>query len=95
MSNSALTYLDWVKALPSRDEDYASSECPCCGSIGICYQYFGSEEADFGWKLVWCNTCRRGFQFSRTKFPEAASVLRGEASQEEFLSRYRDLQLVS
>ncbi len=95
MSNT-LKYLDWAKALPATDEKYSSSKCPCCGSLGIRYQYFGFEDQDFGWKLVWCDTCKQGIQISRAKLPtEDASVLLGEAPQQEFLDQHRDLQLVS
>ncbi|WP_081651423.1 hypothetical protein ACKI2N_032125 [Cupriavidus sp. 30B13] len=93
MNASALTYLDWVKALPSNDDEYASTKCPCCGSIGIRRQYFGFEDGDFGWKLVWCDACKQGIQLSRVKLPADEFVLRGEVAQKEFLSQHKDLKL--
>ncbi len=95
MNASALTYMDWVKALPSSDGDYVSAKCPCCGSIGIRQQYFGFDDGDFGWKLVWCDTCKQGIQVSRVKLPAQGLVLRGEAAQKEFLMQHKNLKLAT
>lgn len=95
MNASALTYLDWAKALPSSDSDYASTRCPCCGSLGISQQYFGFEEGDFGWKLAWCDTCKQGIQVSRLRLPVDRPVLRTEAAQEEFLVRHKNVKLIT
>ena len=95
MSDKVLTYLDWVKALPAIDEEYPSAKCPWCGSIGIRSQYFGFEDGDFGWKLVWCETCKHGIQISRVRLPAGASVLRGDIAQKEFLAQHQDVKLTT
>jgi len=96
MNASAITYTDWLEALPKSDFDFRSAKCPCCGGIGIRQQYFGFEDkGSFGWKLVWCDICRQGIQLFRVKFPADASVLRGDAAPDEFLSQHKDLKLAT
>lgn len=95
MNASTLTYMDWIKALPSNDDEYASTKCPCCSSVGIRQQYFGFKDGVFGWKLVWCDTCNQGIQLSRVKLPENVPVLRDEAIQKEFLSQHKALKLTT
>ncbi len=95
MSTIIPTYMEWIKFLPLSDDKYSSAKCPCCGSIGIRSQYFGFDDGDFGWKLVWCEVCKRGVQLSRVKLPKNVPVLRGEVDQTEFLLQHKNLKLAT
>jgi hypothetical protein len=90
----ARTYMDWVKHLPVEDSEYKNCSCPECGNVGLLYQYFGIENEDFGWKLVWCEACSSGIRISRTKLPNGGSVLFDEKDQNEFLENHSDLRLI-
>ena len=57
---NSLTYLEWMKHLPKDDGSYSSCECPACGKKGLSYQYFGFDNGDIGWKVIWCETCKSG-----------------------------------
>jgi len=89
------TYLEWVKSLPEDDSQYSSCRCPECNSIGLSYQYFGFENSEFGWKLVWCDVCKSGIRISRTKVPKNAVSLIDENDQKEFADKYTELVLIT
>lgn len=95
MSNVTITYVDWLKALPGTDAEYAVCSCPICGSVGLAYQYFGFKGSAYGWKLVWCNRCDSGLRISRTNVPENAQVLIDESDQNAFMENHRGLKLIS
>ena len=93
MSNQ-LTYLDWLKQLPSTDAEYSLCTCPVCTNIGLAYQYFGFAGSEFGWKLVWCSHCKSGIKISRTRMPGAENVLIDEAEQRKFLAGHSDIRMI-
>lgn len=95
MSGATITYVDWLKNLPGTDAEYAACSCAVCGSTGLEYQYFGFKGSDYGWKLVWCNSCNSGLRVSRTKVPEDAQVLIEESDQKAFMENHRGLKLIS
>lgn len=88
-------YLEWIKHLPSDDAGYSNCSCPRCGSSGLEYQYFGFGDNEYGWKLVWCNSCKAGIRISRAKLPTKAAVLVDEVAQKKFLDAHAELKLVS
>lgn len=90
-----ITYLDWLKRLPSSDSEYSSCECPVCNSVGLSFQYFGFSDSEYGWKLVWCSTCKSGIRISRTRVPDTAEALISEDEQKEFLDQHTDIKLVA
>lgn len=88
------SYMDWLKRLPANDSELSASVCPECGAMGLSYQYFGYNESEFGWKLVWCDSCKSGIRISRTKIPTTAQPLIDDAAQQEFLDQLTDIRLI-
>ncbi|MEJ2074559.1 MAG: hypothetical protein P8X79_13990 [Reinekea sp.] len=88
-------YLSWIKHLPSRDNEYAKCSCPECQSTGLKYQYFCFGSDEYGWKLIWCETCKSGIKVSRVKLPEEAVALVDETEHKLFLEAHSELKLVS
>lgn len=88
-----LTYLEWVKKLPQNDDLYSSSNCPVCSSKGLSYQYFGFENSNIGWKIIWCDSCESGIKISRTKIPNGANLIIDDKEQELFLNTHAYLKL--
>lgn len=76
---SGKTYLYWIKQLPEADSDLSSAACPSCGNVGLRFQYFGPDSGQFGWKIVWCETCWSGINVSRIRLPDSAFVIRSES----------------
>ena len=91
---NSLTYLEWMKHLPKDDGSYSSCECPACGKKGLSYQYFGFDNGDIGWKVIWGKTCKSGGKISRTKIPEGASRLIDFQEQERFFETKPELKLI-
>ncbi|EMO2078986.1 hypothetical protein H4O05_20880 [Citrobacter freundii] len=91
---NSLTYLEWMKHLPKDDGSYSSCECPACGKKGLSYQYFGFDNGDIGWKVIWCETCKSGVKISRTKIPEGASRLIDFQEQGRFFETKPELKLI-
>ena len=91
---NSLTYLEWMKHLPKDDGSYSSCECPACGKKGLSYQYFGFDNGDIGWKVIWCEICKSGVKISRTKIPEGASRLIDFQEQERFFETQPELKLI-
>lgn len=88
------SYLDWIKHLPANDADLATCTCLNCGSTGLNYQYFGFEDSELGWKIVWCATCNVGVQISRTVVPDNADALIDEEARDRFLEHHKQLELI-
>jgi hypothetical protein len=93
MNTRNITYIDWIKALPVNDNQYASSACPECGAMTLSYQYFGSHESSYGWKLVWCNSCKTGVSISRTKIPTEVHALIEDNDKKSFIEQHIGITL--
>ncbi|WP_347253273.1 hypothetical protein [Leminorella grimontii] len=87
-------HLQWAKSLPKKEEPYSMAHCPSCGAIGLSCQYFGFQDSEMGWALVWCEACKSGIRISRTKVPAGIKPLIHDQEQRLFLERHSYIKLV-
>jgi len=87
-------YLHWLKQLPTSDGEYPSARCPSCGSTGLSFKYFGPASGEYGWKVVWCETCWSGINVSRIKLPGSQSIVRSEDGCKDFEATLKRIRLV-
>ena len=95
MNVTTHSYLDWIKHLPINDDELATTTCLNCESTGLDYQYFGFEDSESGWKIVWCKSCNVGIQISRTVVPDNADALVDQIERDRFLEQHKQLELIS
>lgn len=90
----SITYHDWINHIPKDNSLYALTECLICGAKGLSYQYFGVVSNDFGWRIIWCESCGYGVRISRTKISLGENVLINKKDQEDFFETKPWLKLM-